>query len=168
MSTRSNIAIKLNEEDINKYAFFKNDKLPKCMQYTSEHDLSNINNNIYKIFVSSPYLMIYCHWDGYPEGVGAALAEHFKTHEDTLNLILGGDISSLYGNKVQHYLIFRGDESDIKYSAPRQYNEEPEVEQEWLYLFKDGQWLCKHYSDTEWHSLDEYLSSSEMNNRCTD
>ena len=25
---------------------------------------------------------IYCHWDGYPEGVGAALQANFNTYED--------------------------------------------------------------------------------------
>ena len=38
---------------------------------------------------------IYCHWDGYPEGVGATLQEHYTNPEKVAALIALGDISSL-------------------------------------------------------------------------
>ena len=38
---------------------------------------------------------IYCHWDGYPEGVGATLQEHYTNPEKVEALIALGDISSL-------------------------------------------------------------------------
>ena len=38
---------------------------------------------------------IYCHWDGYPEGVGATLKEHYTDPEKVAALIALGDISSL-------------------------------------------------------------------------
>jgi hypothetical protein len=38
---------------------------------------------------------IYCHWDGYPEGVGKTLFEHYKTQEKCEALIALGDLSSL-------------------------------------------------------------------------
>ena len=38
---------------------------------------------------------IYCHWDGYPEGVGATLREHYTNPEKVEALIALGDISSL-------------------------------------------------------------------------
>ena len=38
---------------------------------------------------------IYCHWDGYPSGVGAKLAVHYRQREKVLELISLGDISSL-------------------------------------------------------------------------
>lgn len=41
------------------------------------------------------YKAIYCHWDGYPEGVGATLNEHYTDKKKILQLIKLGDISSL-------------------------------------------------------------------------
>lgn len=41
---------------------------------------------------------IYCHWDGYPEGVGAVLKEHYTDINKIRELIDLGDIRSLYEN----------------------------------------------------------------------
>ena len=38
---------------------------------------------------------IYCHWDGYPEGVGATLKDHYSDSKKLQQLIDLGDISSL-------------------------------------------------------------------------
>jgi hypothetical protein len=38
---------------------------------------------------------IYCHWDGYPEHVGATLAEHYDSPAKVAELLNLGDISSL-------------------------------------------------------------------------
>lgn len=38
---------------------------------------------------------IYCHWDGYPEGVGETLQTHYSTPEQVRELLNVGDISSL-------------------------------------------------------------------------
>ena len=38
---------------------------------------------------------IYCHWDGYPEGVGATLHEHYTATETIANLMALGDLSAL-------------------------------------------------------------------------
>ena len=38
---------------------------------------------------------IYCHWDGYPEGVGATLREHYTATETITNLMALGDLSVL-------------------------------------------------------------------------
>jgi hypothetical protein len=38
---------------------------------------------------------IYCHWDGYPEGVGATLREHYTATETITNLMALGDLSAL-------------------------------------------------------------------------
>ena len=41
---------------------------------------------------------IYCHWDGYPAGVGATLAEHYTDPAKVEALINLGDFSSLEPN----------------------------------------------------------------------
>ena len=38
---------------------------------------------------------IYCHFDGYIEGVGRTLKAHYNDKDKALNLIEGGDISVL-------------------------------------------------------------------------
>jgi hypothetical protein len=38
---------------------------------------------------------VYCHWDGYPEGVGATLQEHYTDPAKVEALIALGDISYL-------------------------------------------------------------------------
>jgi hypothetical protein len=38
---------------------------------------------------------IYCHWDGYPDGVGATLAEHYTDPAKLDGLLALGDISFL-------------------------------------------------------------------------
>ena len=38
---------------------------------------------------------VYCHWDGYVEGVGATLLEHYQASPKANNLIALGNISSL-------------------------------------------------------------------------
>ena len=41
------------------------------------------------------YSSIYCHWDGYPGGVGAKLASYYGTTELATALVALGDVSSL-------------------------------------------------------------------------
>jgi hypothetical protein len=41
---------------------------------------------------------IYCHWDGYPEGVGSVLDNHYNTDEMVDKLLNIGDISTLCEN----------------------------------------------------------------------
>jgi hypothetical protein len=38
---------------------------------------------------------IYCHWDGYPKGVGKTLIEHYLMRDKIESLIALGDLSSL-------------------------------------------------------------------------
>lgn len=50
------------------------------------------------IIVPNPkgdYTGIYCHWDGYPEGVGRTLEQHYTSKAKIRKLINLGDISSL-------------------------------------------------------------------------
>jgi hypothetical protein len=42
-----------------------------------------------------PFVGIYCHWDGYPEGVGATLREHYTDDQKITTLMRLGALSSL-------------------------------------------------------------------------
>ena len=55
----------------------------------------------------------YCHWDGYVEGVGMTLLEHFSEEEKIANLVSVGACSSIYGSVTPY--ISRGE----AFTAPR-------------------------------------------------
>ena len=49
------------------------------------------------------YTSIYCHYDGYVEGVGAELVNHFDDREKIKVLMDGGDCSSIDNGVVETY-----------------------------------------------------------------
>ena len=69
---------------------------------------------------------IYCHWDGYIEGVGAMLLEYYNTQERAEEVVVFGDMSSLrencnkpightFDNPVKGYTIYYGrDRNEVK------------------------------------------------------
>ncbi len=92
-------------------------------------------------------LSVYCHWDGYPSGVGAKLQKHYETEDKVRALLAGGDFSSL-----------KPDLADIEFYSKRR-NEDPSPAQvsadldalsaltqetggEWLYVFTPAGWQC--------------------------
>lgn len=46
------------------------------------------------------YKTIYIHWDGYPEGIGKILKEHYTSDELVEKLLNLGDLSSLGENPI--------------------------------------------------------------------
>lgn len=104
------------------------------------------------------FTSIYCHWDGYPSGVGATLAEHYKDEAKVRALLALGDISSL-GDEIgeQHgfddrshpnwttaYGRDRG-ETDIQGEVSNGIDALNKLTREcggeYLYVFADGAWL---------------------------
>jgi hypothetical protein len=69
---------------------------------------------------------IYCHSDGYPEGVGATLLQHYNTWEKVKELIDGGDISVL------------GDETGKQHSYDKWWHNEEQgtPAQNWTLFYK--------------------------------
>lgn len=104
------------------------------------------------------FTSIYCHWDGYPSGVGTTLRDHYKTEEKVKQLIALGDMSSLGKNiGTKHNFDAGQTDSCNVYGRDRG---EPETEPkdspnfealteltqecggEYLYVFKGGGWYC--------------------------
>lgn len=109
MSTRSCVIIKVRPEDIGKVMKFNNELLPvKEEDWGDEADMDKAED----VKISSAYLGVYCHWDGYPDGVGAALKANFNTYEQALNLILGGSYSSISNDSVRRYATRSGEDWD--------------------------------------------------------
>lgn len=61
------------------------------------------------------YTAIYCHWDGYPQGVGLALRDNYSWDEAVQTLLGFGDISSLRDTlaetKQEAFKVTRGEDT---------------------------------------------------------
>ena len=78
------------------------------------------------------YTTIYCHWDGYPSGVGQDLLDDFNSYDAALKLILEGDHSTPYES-------YAGRGEDWESNRPNQ-RMHARREQDYLYVFKNGVW----------------------------
>jgi hypothetical protein len=106
---------------------------------------------------------IYCHFDGYEDGVGDMLFEHYKNEDKVKELISLGDLSSLheeinpikgthtYHNPEDNVCVFyRRDRQDLLAYFQISKNLEDYFElsieygAEYLYVMKDNKW---YYSD---------------------
>lgn len=108
---------------------------------------------------------IYCHFDGYPSYVGAILNNYYKDEEKIKELIALGDISCLgqtleYGD-TKDYNRWRNEEtkSRIDENIATYKKTFGECWEEYLYLFKSGEWFvydgCKYEAFTPLFELEE-------------
>lgn len=162
MATRSNIAILLRPEDRTRnfnvmdeiFDDYRPDmQCPNCRSQKRgdwEDIFPNCDPN------GNPVLQIYCHWDGYPDGVGAALQSGYNSYEQALALILGGDLSSLDESYSCPYSL--GDGEDADRCAPTVL-QKAELNEEYLYVFdyKSNQWFVQEYGSSQFKSLSEVL-----------
>jgi hypothetical protein len=108
---------------------------------------------------------IYCHWDGYPTGVGATLQEHYQAAYKIGKLVAHGDVSSL-GAEIGKQQDFNDrstqrDDWTLFYSRDRGEDtpcQEFETIQEWMehydwsdyfYLWNGKEWLVSSRGDTD-------------------
>ena len=120
MSTRSAIILKVRKEDLGKKVKFDKKKLPIPLKnWKDEWGDESAKEKSKEITLSHEYIGIYCHWDGDLDGVGAVLKEYFTDYDAVLNLIAGGDCSSIWYDGVKHYANRKGEE--WKYIAPKQH-----------------------------------------------
>jgi len=88
---------------------------------------------------------VYCHWDGYPEGVGAVLNEHYNDAERAKELISKGDMSSLAPTlDASVFYTSRGEPLKVStlVSEEQLTIKAKGCGSEYLYLFKDNKWEC--------------------------
>lgn len=129
MSTRGNIAIKLNSSDRVSTLKYNPDVLPAVKR----------KNNIGDVEAGDkPYLQIYNHHDSYPSHLGKILLNNYNSYEKALNLILAGDTSSVGEWKTDAYAEL-DDWDDVKPDAL----EEPSQDEQYLYVYEDGQWFIQ-------------------------
>lgn len=162
MSTHCNIAIILNEEDSKKFRqCLSDERFNNCRPIILNGDgvpldyasIYNIYNDV-KIAASAPYnvLSVYCHFDGYPTGVGADLLKYHNSYEKALALILCGDLSFVEGNTCEPYAATEGIINNKPHIESR-----PTKHVQYLYTFKDGRWqVPTSDSETGWMPIEEW------------
>ena len=157
MSTRSNIRVILKEEDRNRDMKFN----PEMFKIKREWGPEQVDGKWDTVNPGgAEALIIYHHWDGYPEGVGKTLIEEYNDYDKALNLVLGGDCSSINGGYAPYATRKCEDWDSIQ---PRAVNAKHKMEEEYDYMFKDGEWFVRGgYDDDleDWVSLEEYFNKN--------
>lgn len=102
---------------------------------------------------------VYCHWDGYPTGVGAALIAGFTTEEAVKALIDLGDLSTVV-NHVVSYHASRGEAWESVQPKVHGYRGAPR--EEWFYLWRDGEWWVSDHGKgpSTLHRLADVLAAN--------
>jgi hypothetical protein len=87
---------------------------------------------------------IYCHWDGYPEGVGAGLVQFYNTPQQVAELINLGGISSLQETMEETAKTAYGTPSDSArtFTGEKDWFENFNSGEEYFYMYTEGTgWL---------------------------
>lgn len=137
MATRATIVLKIRDNDIGKSI-----KIDPSIITNEKDKINTYNKKCNPISLDAPYIEIYSHWDGYPDGLGKELYCNFRDYDKVLNLILGGDVSFINNNEVGHYCIMNDDES-FEENKPKVYKDCPPVEEDYEYLFENGIWYVR-------------------------
>jgi len=109
-------------------------------------------------------LSVYHHWDGYPEWLGRILKTHYNTKEKAAELIDGGDMSSCWSDACWETKLPVGEYGPEYYSQrgedcpPRLDNNLEEFfsdNEEYSYIFRNGEWVCYNMNEFELNKLPE-------------
>ena len=120
-------------------------------------------------------LSVYHHFDGYPEGLGVKLKEHYNTYEKASELIDGGNMSNCWSDSK--FDVETGEFTPIADPKPTYYggdDEKPRLSrnftqfafdsksgEEYLYLYEDGKWngfSIDHKYDDDYEILDTSIN----------
>ena len=131
MSTRCSILIEI-----------PNGLIGQTLKYQKQDNELNWDKNIDKaepVKITKKYLGIYCHHNGYPNGVGKELVDRYNNFNSALNLILGGDCSSIVSDLVRYAT---RESEEWKYIHPHSLDVIKKVsgDSAYLYIFKDSKW----------------------------
>jgi len=101
---------------------------------------------------------VYCHWDGYPEGVGAILRDHYTDPSKIERLLDIGDISSLREDIGEQHDFDSSSDVTTFYGRDRGETGINALthadEHEWI-GFRRGSW-CEYgylWANGEWHTF---------------
>ena len=88
---------------------------------------------------------MYCHYDGYPQGNGVILSEHYNTKEKARGLVDNGYQSGLEETVEKSNLRRVHEDPPKTYHSFHAFIMDINFDIEWVYLFKDGAW---YYAET--------------------
>lgn len=131
---------------------FDESKLPKDV--TCDDDFLDM---VEEVTLEKPILEIYHHWDGYPEGLGKTLLKQYNDYNTILNLLLGGDASSINGDNICQDRAATGE--DWRSVKPKQLDK-PVLNEYYLYKFENGVWYFEDENE-DWTNLEEYLNAQK-------
>lgn len=170
MATRSNIRVVLKEEDRDREMYFDPMLIGNDSNGQYKISLNEWGNEQLSIAQSlwehvnpagAEALRIYHHWDGYPEGVGETLINEYNTYEKALNLVLGGDCSTI-NRAYSPYALRKSEDWDT--IKPQLITEDCGISEEYDYMFKDGEWFVRSSYDKrckKWTLVSKILASDE-------
>lgn len=87
---------------------------------------------------------VYCHFDGYPSGVGTTLREYYDRPEDVIKLLSFGDISVLAPTVEQSFFYGRDRKEPGTEQQQITYDEFMSEKIDYRYLFDEysEEWSC--------------------------
>lgn len=152
MATRSCIIVKVRNSDVGTTQKYSDEK----SKFPASSWGDGGTDKCEEVKIEKSYIGVYCHWDGYPSGVGAALKVFADTYERALNLVLGGGISFVYEEEFAHYANRNGEEWE--YIKPIQgdtaIDVNTEVDEDYAYLFDEdnGGWKVLNKETNEFEN----------------
>lgn len=100
--------------------------------------------------------VIYCNFDGYPEGVGRTLKDHYNDPEKIEKLMDLGDISAL-GSDIEEYTIVHGRDRKETGTQARSFNNENDLynrsDIEYIYLWNGQEWTYSNVFESKSFSV---------------
>lgn len=94
------------------------------------------------------YIRIYCHFDGYLQGLGKILTEYYDTFDKVKELVWLGDASSIEATLKESDFYHRDRNENWDDVRPTVYNDlvtalNATIKSwaEYVYVFQDGQWF---------------------------
>ncbi len=113
---------------------------------------------------------IYCHQNGYPEGIGQTLAKCYGEEEEVAELLVLGAVSILR-DTLETCVFYRRDFGAENMEAERYASlaecveaQDSDVFTEWLYLFADDRWWVRAWQGDGFYRLADVLDACEQTN----
>lgn len=156
MATRSTIVLKIKDEDLGQVRKFDIEKLPSDVRYKDD-----CIEDVQEVTLDKPYISVYHHFDGYPDGLGQTLYKKYNDYDKILNILLGGDISSLNGETIVQYCAAYQNE-DWDSVKPDLTDEIPVAHQDYQYYFDGTRWLFRKYQKKKWEDLENFLKENTL------
>lgn len=168
MSTNGNIILKVRREDIGTHKTFSQDNFPIDINGKEKCDLGGwgLSNTLDKlksdegVDIEHEYLSVYLNFSRIHDNMDETLVKVWNTYESVLNMILGGDISSITTTRVTNYAN-RRENCTWKHIQPKQGESMEEVSKTWrsyyTYYFDGEQWwYCENKDFDNMKLLSEY------------